>query len=161
VPREADRRLGWAWIGLTIALFVHVLDETLTNFLVVYNPTAIALRERIPWLPLPVFQFEIWLAGLVAAVFAMAVATPLAFRNVRSFRPVMWLLAVFMLLKGLGHIAGTIAGRTPSGMTFSRPMPGTYSSPLLIGASLYLIHALRESATSRQRLRGAAREARA
>src|SRR5688500_18357426 len=54
--RRMERsNFGLAWILLCLALVLHVIDETLTNFLGVYNPTAIAIRERVPWLPVPAF----------------------------------------------------------------------------------------------------------
>jgi hypothetical protein len=34
----AARKHGFAWIALCLALAVHVIDETLTDFLSVYNP---------------------------------------------------------------------------------------------------------------------------
>lgn len=72
--------------------------------------------------------------------------SPLAFRNARGLRPLAYLFAVIMLLNGLGHTLGTIAGRTVAGVHFPRPMPGFYSSPLLLAASLYLLVQLRRSA---------------
>jgi hypothetical protein len=57
-----------AWIALCLALALQVMDEALTGFLEVYNPSVRALRERWPWLPLPVFTFEMWIIGLVAAI---------------------------------------------------------------------------------------------
>lgn len=48
---------GWSWLALCAALAVHVADEALTDFLSVYNPIARAIRERVPFLPLPVFTF--------------------------------------------------------------------------------------------------------
>ena len=39
------------------------MDEALTGFLSVYNPTVIEIKGRLPWLPLPVYSFEVWLGG--------------------------------------------------------------------------------------------------
>ena len=40
---------------------------------------------------------------------------------------------------GMGHTLGTIFGRTVASVHFPRPMPGFYSSPLLLAGSLYLL----------------------
>jgi hypothetical protein len=58
---------GLAWLLCCLALAVHVLDEALTDFLSVYNPTVRAIRQRFPFLPLPTFSFRVWLAGLILA----------------------------------------------------------------------------------------------
>jgi hypothetical protein len=54
-------------------------------------------------------------------------------------RPLGFIFAVIMLANGLGHIVGTIFGRTVASICFPRPMPGFYSSPFLLAASLYLL----------------------
>jgi hypothetical protein len=43
-----------------------------------------------------------------------------------------------MAVNGIWHIALTIAGKTPTGLAFPRPMPGFWSSPVLLAASVYL-----------------------
>ena len=40
------RSLGIAWVLMWVALAVHVIDEALTGFLLVYNPTVLALRAE-------------------------------------------------------------------------------------------------------------------
>ncbi|HYX70491.1 MAG TPA: hypothetical protein VE825_15255 [Terriglobales bacterium] len=143
-PRDA--RLGWAWVMLCLALAAHVSDEALTGFLSVYNPTVLAMRARLPWWPMPTFGFREWLTGLIVAVLLLLAASPLAFRNTRWLRPLAYFLAVMMMLNGLGHTLGTIAGHTVAEVRFPRPMPGFYSSPLLLAASIYLLIQLRRSA---------------
>jgi len=131
--------LGWAWLALAVALTLHVLDEALTGFLSVYNPTVLAMKRRLSWFPMPVFTFIPWLAGLILGVGLMLALTPWAFSNAPWIRPLAYFLVVVMTLNGLGHIAGTIFGRTVSSVRFRRPMPGFYSSPLLLWASIYLL----------------------
>ena len=58
---------GRAWILLCLALALHVFDEARTGFLDVYNPTVLAMRERLGWWPMPTFSFGVWLAGLIGA----------------------------------------------------------------------------------------------
>lgn len=132
-------RLGVSWLALTLALALHVADEALTGFLAVYNPTVLEMRSRYAWFPMPTFGFAEWLAGLIALLVVMFALSPLFFRGVRWVRPVAWFMAGLNILNALGHTAGTIAGRTVASIHFSRPMPGFYSSPLLLAAALYLL----------------------
>jgi len=134
-----------AWIFLCLALALHVTDEASTGFLSVYNPTVMALRKGLPWLPLPVFTFPVWLAGLVLAIVLLFCLSVFVLRGGRWMRPIGYGFAFFMLANGLGHTVGTILGRTVASVRFPRPMPGFYSSPFLLLASVYLLFALRRA----------------
>jgi hypothetical protein len=136
-------RARTAWLGLVAALALHVVDEAATGFLDVYNPTVGALREQLGWFPMPVFGFEAWLTGLAALVAVLALLTPLIERGPRSLHVGAVVFAGLMVLNGGAHVAGTIAGRTVESVRFDRPMPGTWSSPLLIGAALFFIARVR------------------
>jgi hypothetical protein len=136
VIREATdardrRRHGWAWIALAIALAVHVTDEALNDFLSVYNPAVRMIRERVPWLPLPTFEFDEWIAGLAFAVIALLALSALVFAGVRAMRIASYVLGGLMALNGLQHIGWSIY--------MGRAMPGVWSSPLLLAVSLWLI----------------------
>jgi hypothetical protein len=128
-----------AWIALCLALALHVVDEASTGFLSVYNPTVMALRAKRPWLPFPVFTFGVWLAGLMAATVLLLCLSVFVLHGARWMRPLGFIFAVIMLANGLGHIVGTIFGRTVASIRFPRPMPGFYSSPFLLAASLYML----------------------
>jgi hypothetical protein len=145
-PGAASRRLGIAWLLLSVAVAAHVADEALTGFLSVYNPTVLALRQSLGWWPMPTFTYEVWLSGLVVGIVILFLLSPLAFGNARGFRPFAYIFAALMTLNGVGHTLGTIAGRTVESVQFPRPMPGFYSSPLLIAASIYVLVELRRSA---------------
>ena len=145
-PHPPSRQLGIAWIALCVALALHVADEALTGFLSIYNPTVLALRARYAWFPMPVFEFTGWLSGLVIAVAVLLALSPVAFRGDRWLRPLAYVFAVVMLLNGIGHTLGTIFGHTLPSITFPRPMPGFYSSPFLLAASVNMIVQLRRSA---------------
>ncbi|MGA2018939.1 MAG: HXXEE domain-containing protein [Opitutaceae bacterium] len=133
---EARSLFGYAWLALAAAIATHVVDEALTDFLAVYNPTVLKIRARFPWIPLPTFSFRVWIVGLAAAVALMSSLSPLAFRGTRWVVVVAVALAVVMLGNGLGHIGSSFYMR--------RLMPGVYSSPVLMAASLFvLVHALR------------------
>jgi hypothetical protein len=140
---DVNHRVGWAWLALCGALALHVFDEATTGFLEVYNPTAEILRARYPWFPMPTFRFEAWLSGLILAIVAMLAAAGPLFRGAPWTRPVAYALAVLMIANALGHTAGTLAGRTVESVRFSGPMPGFYSSPFLLAASLLLLFRLR------------------
>jgi len=137
-----NAQLFWAWISLCLALALHVVDEAGTGFLLVYNPTVMALRQRGPWLPFPVFTFGVWLAGLVLATVLLLCGSVFVLHGARWMRPIGYAFAGIMLANGLGHIVGTILGRTVASIRFPRPMPGFYSSPFLLLASLYLLYEL-------------------
>ena len=135
-------RLFRAWVFLCLALGLHVADEATTGFLSVYNPTVIALRKNWGWFPMPVFRFEVWLAGLIFAVAALLCLSFFVLRGARWIRPLAYVFAVLMIANGLGHTLGTIFGRTVASVHFPRPMPGFLSSPFLLLASAYMLFEL-------------------
>lgn len=146
VTATPDNQLGIAWLALCLALVAHVVDEAATGFLSVYNPTVTAVRERFHWFAMPTFQYREWLAGLIVANLILLALAPFAFRGTRSLRPIAYAFAVIMLLNGVSHTLGTIFGRTVASIHFARPMPGFYSSPALMAASIYMLFRLRASA---------------
>jgi hypothetical protein len=134
-----------AWITLCLALAVHVTDEAVSGFLSVYNPTVMAMRARVPWLPLPGFRFDVWLGGLIAAIVLLLSLSVFVSRRAAWMRPIAYAFAFIMFANGMGHTLGTIFGRTVASVRFPRPMPGFYSSPLLLAASLYLLFELKRT----------------
>lgn len=145
MPTADTTALARAWLALSLALGVHVADEALTGFLAVYNPTALAIRDALPWLPIPVFGFGTWLAGLILAVLALCTLSVFVCQGARWTRPAGYALAVIMIANALGHTLATVFGQTVNSVRFPRPVPGFYSSPLLLAASVYLILRLRSS----------------
>jgi hypothetical protein len=127
-------------MALCGALAVHVLDEALTDFLSLYNPTVVSIRERYPSFPLPTFTFDVWLSWLIFAIVALAASSYFVWNGRWAMRPISYVFAGFMLLNGLLHIAGSIYMGTF--------MPGVYSSPLLLAASIFLIHRTRAHSTA-------------
>ena len=124
--RRAD-----AWVGLCLALALHVVDEALTDFLSVYNPAVQSIREHVSWLPLPMFTFEVWLGGLIVAVIVLSCLTVFVLRGARWMTPVSYAFGALMLGNGLLHIVGS--------MRLGRLMPGVYSAPVLLAASAYML----------------------
>jgi len=141
-----NRPLARAWILLCLGLGLHVFDEATTGFLKIYNPTVIALRERLGWWPMPTFEFGSWLGGLIIAVSVLLVLTPLVARGAAGTRALAYFFAVLMLLNAGGHTLATVFGRTVSSVTFPRPAPGFWSSPFMAAAAIYLLVQLRRSA---------------
>ena len=125
-------RFGFAWVLLSLALTLQVIDEALTDFLSVYNPAVQAIRKRAPFLPLPIFTFRVWLAGLCLGILVAFALSFLAFRGSPFAIVVAYPVAVLMFANGIGHIAVSLYRR--------RMMPGVYSSPFLVAASAYLFY---------------------
>ena len=121
------------WVVLVIALAVHVLDEALTNFLEFYNPLVLSIRARIPWFPMPMFTFDVRLAGLVLLVLILASLTPAMRRGGEAIWLASWVFGTIMFMNGLGHLAGSV--------WFRRWLPGATSAPLLLAASVFLMRA--------------------
>lgn len=140
-----NQSFGRAWLLLCLALAFHVADEALTGFLSVYNPTVMVIMERLPWLRLPVFRFDVWLAGLIVAIVALFALSRFAFRGARWMRPAAYAFAIIMTANAVGHSLGTLLGRTVETVRFDGPMPGFYSSPFLLAGSLYLLYQLRHA----------------
>ena len=115
---------------MAVVIALHVTDEAATDFLSVYNPAVRTIRARLTFLPLPTFTFGVWLAGLILGILVLLALSPLAFRGKRE---VIWAslpLSVLMFGNGLLHIAGSFY--------LGRLMPGVYSAPILLIASIAL-----------------------
>jgi hypothetical protein len=145
-PALSASGFGSAWFALCVAFALHILDESTTGFLAVYNPTVTILRSRWSWFPMPTVEFRNWLVALIVACGLLFCLTPVAARGMRGLRPLAWFYALLMFLNGLGHTLFTILGHTVASVRFPRPAPGFYSSPLLLAASLWMMVRLRRTA---------------
>jgi hypothetical protein len=125
------RRWAAAWATLCAAFALHVLDEAAHDFLSWYNPSVLAIRARVPWLPLPTFTFAMWITGLTLAVIALAALTPLVRRGRRWLIPLAYAYGAIHVANGIGHIVTSIAGWWLA--------PGVWSSPVLIAAAIWLL----------------------
>jgi hypothetical protein len=124
-----------AWLALTSALALHVVDEASNDFLAFYNPMVLRMREIIGWFPMPTFTFWPWLIGLTLLVGCLFALTPGVMRGGRWVKFAGYPFAAIMLLNGIGHVLFSMAQR--------RMVAGVWTAPLLLAASLYLIGALR------------------
>lgn len=135
----ATRRLGVAWLALTAAVAVHVWDEAANDFLnTFYNPTVAAVREQFPWFPAPEFTYGAWLSGLIFGVVMLGVMAVPVFAGWRGMIVLAYIYGAIMLLNGLGHTAMSLATASF--------VPGVYSSPLLLAASVWLLVCARRAA---------------
>ena len=146
IRAHRQHNFGWPWITLCFAFALHVIDETLTGFLNVYNPTAVEIRRRIRIPFPPTFGETEPVVGLFVVIAVLAALSPLAFRGSRGVRPLAYVYGVIMVLNACSHTAGTIMGRGlfPD-IVFPRPMPGFWSSPFLFAAAIWLLAALRRT----------------
>lgn len=145
-PALSESGFGSAWFALCVAFALHIFDEAATGFLAVYNPTVTILRESWGWLPMGTIQLREFLIGHILVCLLLFCLTPLAARGMHGLRSLAWAYAVIMFLNALGHTVGTILGHTVASVTFSRPAPGFYTSPLLFLTSLWLMARLRRTA---------------
>lgn len=129
----AARRQMYAWLLLVAALALHVLDEALTGFLDFYNPLVLDIRERVPEFPMPTFEFDGWITGLIVLVVVLAALAPAVRRGAIGTRVASWLLSIVMLLNGFGHLLGSLY--------FDRWLPGATSAPVLLIAGVELARA--------------------
>lgn len=129
---KPHRHFGVAWVTFALAIAVHVSDEAMHDFLSTYNSSVHAIRERLPFLPLPTFSFRVWLTLLITGILLLLGLSPLAFRGDSWLRTVSRPLGILVgLLNATLHIGSSVY--------FHRWMPGVYSSPLLLLAAIYLL----------------------
>ena len=141
--RDPLRRNHWlAWMALCGVLAIHIADEALSGFLEWYNPTVLAMREKYPRFLLPIFTFDVWIALMIFAVVALTAVSYFVWKGRWAMRPISHIFAVFMLTNGLLHIAHSLYMR--------EFMPGVYTSPLLLAASIALIAHTRAYERSRR-----------
>jgi len=125
--RHAQAR---AWLYLCLHLAAHSVEEALNGFVEVWSPFLASVRARTG-LPTPQFVFAGWLTMLIIGIVVLTAMTPLVARGVRGFKIASYLFAGLMIANGVNHLA--------SPLYLGRFLPGQYTSPLLILASIWLI----------------------
>jgi hypothetical protein len=134
------RRRYIAWLLLCAALAVHITDEALTGFLDLYNPAVLSIRERVPWLIFPTFAFGLWITLLGLAVVGFLILSPWVARGLPWTLHASRIFGALMLANGIAHLGFSIYKKTW--------MSGSYTSPLLVAASVYLLASARRPAYS-------------
>jgi len=133
---------GFAWLLLCLSFAANILDDAVNDFLGYYNPTVLTLYGHFSWLPRIDLTFKPWLTGVIVADALLLFLTPWAYRNSRLLKPVAYAFSITMLVDGCASILATVLGRTVGSVHFTGVAPGTYSSPLLLAASAYLLRRL-------------------
>jgi len=120
-----------AWATLMAAIGLHVFDETLTDFLPFYNGVVLELRQRLGFFPMPTFSFPLWLGGLIFLVTVGFCFTPIIAKGGNWLRIIAIILGILMILNALNHMLGSVY--------LGRILPGFWSSPLLLAASIFVV----------------------
>ncbi len=134
---------GTAWLLLCLSFAANILDDALNHFLDYYNATVLTLYGHFSWFPRIDLSFSEWLVIVIVADAIFLLLTPWAYRNSIYLRPIAYVFGVVALLSGCGTILASVLGRTVPSVHFSGMAPGTYSSPLLLAASVHLLLRLR------------------
>jgi len=142
---EQTGNLGAAWLLLCLSFAANILDGALNDFLGYYNATVLTLYGHFSWFPRIDLTFREWLVGMIVADAVLLFLTPLAYRDSVYSRPLAYAFGVIMVLFGCGTVFASLLGRTVSSVHFIGMAPGTYSSPLILAASVYLLWRLRAS----------------
>src|SRR5215469_10439242 len=129
---SSNHRFGICWLVFGYTLALHVLDEAGHDFLSVYTPNALALRQALPFLAVPIFTFRSWVASLLCGLTIWLALAPLAFHGKRWQR---WLAVPVSVLAGIANALGHIL----SSISLSRFMPGVYSAPLILLSGIMLL----------------------
>jgi protein-S-isoprenylcysteine O-methyltransferase Ste14 len=119
-----------AWLYLCLHVAAHGIEEALNGFVDVWDPFLAEMRARTG-LPLPHFIFADWLTMVAVGIAALTAMTPLVARGLRGFRAGSYIFAGLMIVNGVNHLS--------SPLYLGRFLPGQFTSPLLILASLWLI----------------------
>ena len=80
---------------------------------------------------MPNLALPVWLNGLGIVLVALLLSSPLVFEGKRFMRPVAFIFGGLMVLNAFGHIGASLY--------YGNAVPGSYSSPLLLIAALYLL----------------------
>jgi hypothetical protein len=121
---------GCAWVAFALTLAAHATDEGVHGFLDVYNPNAMAIRQRLH-LPVPVFSLRGFTAALGSAVVLLLALAPLAFHGTYWIRIAAIPVAILAgIANGCLHLGGSLLYR--------RWMPGVLTAPLLLAAGTWL-----------------------
>jgi hypothetical protein len=124
-------RNALAWVLMISAVALHVLDEVSTGFLPFYNNLAEGLRAVLGFSFPPIFSFETWLGGLIAAIIISFALTHLVVRGGRFIRILTTVVGMLMVVNALGHMLGSVY--------LGRLMPGFWSSPFLLVTAAYVV----------------------
>jgi hypothetical protein len=140
---------GAAWLLLCISLAAHAWDEGAHSFLDYYNATALTLYGHLQgFLPRIDMAFRAWLTIWIVIILAGLVLAPFAFRNAPWMAKLAKVAAFIVLAITIGFVLVQARGGTVGSVRFEGPVPGIYTTPLLLFASGYLLWRLRAAAST-------------
>ncbi|HLH39390.1 MAG TPA: HXXEE domain-containing protein [Bryobacteraceae bacterium] len=125
-----ERRRFIAWLLLCAALAAHIGEEAATGFLELWNPEVASLG-----FPALRFHFPVWITLLALAVAGLLILSYWVRRGTWWTPAAAYIFILLMLSNGIAHLAFSFHRR--------EMMPGAYTSPLLIAASIFLWTTLR------------------
>jgi hypothetical protein len=120
-----------AWFVLCVLLALHLAEEAASGDYRAYGQALDLLRVFFPQLPIPHFNFTVWLVDIAGAIIVLFLLTGLVHRNYQIMRPASFALAIFTTANAMLHILLSLAS--------DRILAGTLTSPLLLVASLFLL----------------------
>lgn len=127
-PRSG--RLSRAWLALTLALTLHVAEGAVRDYLAFYNPLAMSLRDMLLWTWMPTFTFAAWLGGWIVILAALYGLTWFAACPARW---VVWCALAYAEVVFLFS-----AAKLAFAIYLQKAIPGVFTAPLLLIASLWL-----------------------
>ncbi len=130
MPPPRLSRLPQAWLALTFALTLHVLEGALRNYLDFYNPLAMSLRDMLLWTWMPTFTFAAWIGGWIVILGVLYGMTWFASYAVRW---VVWFAFAYAEVIFL-----FAAAKLGFAIYLQKAIPGAYTAPLLLIASCWL-----------------------
>jgi hypothetical protein len=131
VTARRTPRVHQAWLLLCATFAIHIADEAFTGFLDLWNPTVRNMRQHTPWLILPTFTFPVWIALLALAVIGFLILSHWIGRDLRWTIYACYAFAAIMSANAIAHLGFSVYK--------SQWMSGSYTSPLLLAASIHLL----------------------
>lgn len=130
MPFLRRSRLAQAWLALTVVLTLHVVEGAIRDYLSFYNPLAMSLRDTMLWTWMPTFTLAAWLGGWTAILASLYGLTWFA---IYPARWVVW--AAFFYGEVVWLFA---AAKLGFAIYLEKPIPGVFTTPLLLIASTWL-----------------------
>lgn len=130
MPPPRRSRLPQAWLALTFALTIHVIEGALRNYLDFYNPLAMSLRDMLLWTWMPTFTFAAWIGGWIVILAALYGMTWFAAYAAR------WMVWAAIAYAEVAFLFA--AAKIGFAIYLQKAIPGVYTAPLLLAASSWL-----------------------
>jgi len=130
MPPLRRSRLAQAWLALTFALTLHIVEGAIRDYLSFYNPLAMSLRDTLLWTWMPTFTLAAWLGGWTAILASLYGLTWFA------TYPARWV--VWAAIAYAEVIFLFAAAKLGFAIYLEKAIPGVFTTPLLLAASAWL-----------------------